>query len=642
MFSRIFNPYSNNLTVGYWNCAIRWSVHNGLYQDALLLFRQMKQSGVEPNNLTFPFVGKACAQSANLRNSQIFHTHVIKSPLASDIFVQTAMVDMYIKCGHLNMAHKLFEEMPRRDVTSWNVILMGCSQFGHSERVSALLHQMRLADHRPDCITIISLTHASSNFRNLNMMKSVHCLGVRAGLPADICVTNTWVAAYAKCDDLVSAESVFNEIPIEMRTVISWNALISGYGHFERSAEAISCFCRMRHDGSKPDLGTFIGLLSSCAREEALLYGKLIHSHLSKGGFDSDISLLNTLISMYSKCGDISSSRFLFNSMSNRTSVSWTAMIGGYARKGDLEEALSLFNEMEATNVKPDEVTVVALLTACSHSGALEVGRRINRYVMENGFGENIMVSNALIDMYVKCGSVHDAKMVFDSMSARTVVSWTTLISGCALNGKPEEAINLFSEMLNMGLKPNHLTYLAVLQACAHAGLLEKGWKFFDMMKKVHLLNPRIEHYACMADLLGRGGKVQEALEFIQTMPVQPDSGVWGSLLGACGIHNNVKVGEYAVDQLSKLEPFNAVPYVAMANLYAAERKWASMARIRATMKDKGVKKSPGRSVIRIADRVHLFTVEDRFHLTGLPICEVLDGLTMQLKPQGVDQFWIQ
>ncbi|XP_068655443.1 pentatricopeptide repeat-containing protein At4g19191, mitochondrial-like [Aristolochia californica] len=328
--------------------------------------------------------------------------------------------------------------------------------------------------------------------------------------------------------------------------------------------------------------------------------------------------------------------------MCHRTSVSWTAMIGGFAQKGDLDEALSLFNEMETTNEKPDEVTVVALLSACSHAGDLEVGRWINRYVMEKGFGKNMMILNALIDMYAKCGSVHDAQIVFDSMRARTVVSWTTLIAGYALNGKSEEALNLFLKMLNLGLEPNHLTYLAVLQACVHAGLLEKGWEFFDLMKKVHLLKPRIEHYACMADLLGRGGKVIEALEFVLNIPMKPDAGIWGSLLSACGIHKNVEVGEYAVDQLSKLDPFNAVPYVAMANLYAAERKWASMARIRSTMKDKGVKKLPGQSVVRVDGKVHVFTVEDRFHLEGLPIFELLDGLTMQLKNQGVDQVWIQ
>ncbi|XP_068654000.1 pentatricopeptide repeat-containing protein At4g19191, mitochondrial-like [Aristolochia californica] len=268
--SKIFNSFSYFLTAGRWNSAIRLSVQCGFYQDALLLFLQMTQSGVKPNNLTFPFVAKACAQSANIRNSQIIHAHLIKLPFSSDIFVQTAMVDMYIKCNHLNLAHKLFDEMPQRDVTSWNVILMGCSQFGHSEKVSAVLHQMRLEDHSPDCITIISLTHASTNSRNLNMIKSVHCLGVRTGLDADVCVTNTWVASYAKCDDLVSAENVFSGIPSETRTVISWNALISGYGHFERPTEAISCFCQMRRDTAKPDLGTFLCLLPSCANEKAL------------------------------------------------------------------------------------------------------------------------------------------------------------------------------------------------------------------------------------------------------------------------------------------------------------------------------------------------------------------------------------
>ncbi|XP_077224098.1 tetratricopeptide repeat (TPR)-like superfamily protein [Tasmannia lanceolata] len=633
--NRIFNCISNPSTVGCFNSSIRSAVQQSFSQKALILFRQMKQSGIEPNNLTFPFIAKACARLSNLQNCQIIHTHIVKSPFSSDIFVQTSMVDMYIKSGRLDYSHQLFERMSQRDVASWNVIIMGFVQLGLLHNVSILLHQMRLSESKLDSITIISLTQLSANVKNLAILKSVHCLGIRIGSQSDVSVANTWIAAYAKCNDLVSSESVFNGILVELRTVVSWNSIIAGYAYLERFGDSIRYFRSMCRDQIRPDLSTIISLLSSCSHSEAIFQGMQIHSFGIRQGLDSDVSMINTLISMYSKCGAVVSSRYLFDNMSERTCVSWTAMIGGYAQKGDVDEALNLFSAMEMAGEKPDKVTLVALLSACSQTGALELGRWMNKYAIENGFRDNVMVCNALIDMYAKCGSIYEARDVFDAMTERTIVSWTTMIMGYAMNGNFKEALYLFSKMVELGLTPNHVTFLAVLQACTHSGLLEKGWEYFDLMNRVYQIRPRLEHFSCLIDLLGRKGQLKKALELVQNMPVEPDAGVWSALLSACKIHNEIEVGEYVADRLFELEPRTAVSYVVMANIYAAAGRWEGVAKVRTKMKSKGVRKLPGHSLVRVNGKVHKFTVEDRCHSEGLFIYQVLDGLALQLKEAG-------
>ncbi|XP_021801507.1 pentatricopeptide repeat-containing protein At4g19191, mitochondrial-like [Prunus avium] len=621
-------------TIVGWNSAIRESVNQSRPHKALLLFFQMKQNGLEPNNFTFPFLAKACAKLSNLKFSQIIHTNVLKSPFRSDVFVQTAMLDMYVKCDRLADAYILFERIPMRDVACWNVMLMGFAQLGFLDKVLRLFHEMRFARILPDTITVMGLTQASLETKNLALVKAIHAFGIQIGIDGDVSMANTWISAYSKCDDLSSAMAVFNGIEIGARTVVSWNSMIAGYSNLGKFLDALNFYKWMLCDGYRPDISTIVSLLSSCIQPDKLLQGVLTHCHGIQMGCDSDIFVVNALISMYSRCGDILSSRFLFDGMSNRTCVSWTAMISGYADKGDLNEALRLFHAMEAAGEKPDLVTVLSLASGCGQTGALELGKWIHNYAFSNGLRDSIVVCNALIDMYAKCGNINSARELFYALPVRTVVSWTTMIAGFALNGNYEEALDLFCLMVDLDLKPNHLTFLAILQACTHAGLLEKGMEFFDMMKKVYKINPGVDHYSCMADLLGRKGRLEEATELVKSMPMKPDARIWGALLSACKIHRNVEIGEYACRRLFELEPQGAVPFVEMANIYASERRWDEVAALRTAMKFKKVKKIPGQSLLHVNGKPHVFTVEDRGHPEGLLIYAMLDSLALQLKEE--------
>lgn len=621
-------------TVAPWNTAIRESVNQSHPQKALLLFRQMKQNGLEPNNFTFPFLAKACAKLSNLKLSQIIHTHVIKSLFQSDIFVQTAMLDMYVKCDQLGDAYILFERTPMKDTASWNVMLMGFMRSGFLDKVLCLVHDMRFAGVHPDTITVMGWTQASLATKNLELVKAIHAFGIQIGIEGDVSMANTWISAYSKCNDLGSAKAVFDGIDMGVRTVVSWNSMIAGYSNSDKFLDVLNVYKWMLSDGYRPDTSTILSVLSSCNQPNKLFQGVLIHCQGIQLGCDSDIFVINDLISMYSKCGDILSAKFLFDGMRDRTCVSWTAIISGYAENGNLNEALELFHAMEAAGEKPDLVTVLSLVSGCGQTGALELGKWVHNYAFSNGLGDNIVVSNALLDMYAKCGNINNARELFYTLPVTTVVSWTSMIAGCALNGEYKEALDLFYMMLELGMKPNHLTFLAILQACTHAGLLEKGMECFNMMTKVYNINPGIDHYSCMVDLLGRRGKLEEAVELVNNMPMKPDAGIWGALLGACRIHRNIEIGEYACSRLLELEPQVAVPYVEMANIYASERRWDEVAALRTVMKFNKVKKFPGQSLVHVNGKPHVFTVEDWGHPEALRIYAMIGSLDLLSKEE--------
>ncbi|OMO82019.1 hypothetical protein CCACVL1_12113 [Corchorus capsularis] len=539
---------------------------------------------------------------------------------------------MYIKCDQVNSAYKAFERMPQRDVAAWNAMLIGFSQLGFLDKAFCLFGQMRSDGIHPDSVTVVGLSQCLSGVKSVEFVEGVHSFGIRIGVAADVTVANTWISVYAKCGDLASAEKVFDEIAVVVRTVISWNSMIAGYANFEHFDAAFNLYRQMLVEGIRADASSIVSLISCCVHPEELFQGKQIHSHGIQLGCDLNISVVNTLISMYSKCGDVDSARCLFNSMSDRTCISWTVMISGYAEKGDMDEAMALFHSMEKAGETPDLVTVLSLASGCGQTGSLELGKWIESYAKSKGLTDNVMICNALIDMYSKCGSICEARQVFRAMPERTIVSWTTMISGCAVNGKFAEALDLFHQMSGLGFKPNHITFLAVLQACTHAGFLDKGWEFFDMMTTIYDINPGLDHYSCMADLLGRKGKLKEALELVLNMPMKPDAAIWSALLSACKVHKNVEIGEYVANQLFEMEPDVAAPYVEMANLYASAGRWDGFAKIRSLMKRNNVSKYPGESLIQINKKTHRFTVEDGSHPEGVLIFPLLNNLTLQLK----------
>ncbi|CAN8325234.1 unnamed protein product [Cochlearia groenlandica] len=628
LIRRRLNRLPGLSSVNTWNFQIREAINRNDPTESLLLFREMKRRGFEPNNFTFPFVAKACARLADTCCCEMVHAHVLKTPFWSDVFVGTATVDMFVKCKSLDNAFKVFGKMPERDATTWNAMMSGFSQLGHTDKAFALFREMRLDEILSDSVTVMTLIQAASFEKSLKLLMGVHGFGIRLGVDAQVTVANTLISTYAKCNDFDSAKSLFEGIERSYMTVVSWNSMLKAYAVFREPFDAFRLYRLMLCEEFKPDLSTFINMAVSCQTHETLIRARLIHSQAIRFGTDQDIEVINTFISMYLKSGDIYSARLLFDAMRYRTCVSWTVMISGYAERGDMDEALALFHTMTKDGVKPDLVTILSLISGCGKFGSLEIGKWVDAIANTYGYKrDNIMVCNALVDMYSKCGSILKAREIFDNMSQKTVVTWTTMIAGYALNSIFLESLELFHKMIDLDYKPNHITFLAVLQACAHSGSLEKGWEYFLVMKEVYNISPGLDHYSCMVDLLGKKGKLKEALELIRNMLAKPDAGIWGALLGACKIHRNVELAEQAAKCLFTLEPETAAPYVEMANIYADAGMWDGFARIRSMMKRRNIKKYPGESVIWVDGKNHSFTVGERDHAEHGRIYLLLDGL---------------
>jgi pentatricopeptide repeat protein len=339
-----------------------------------------------------------------------------------------------------------------------------------------------------------------------------------------------------------------------------------------------------------------------------------MHGEFSREMPARDLISWNTMMAGYFQHGRLMDAHCLFHGMPEKDVVSWTGMIAGYTQNGHSEEALKLFLKMKQQGINPNRSTFASVLSACASIAALEQGKQIHDHILKTEYSSDVVVGNALVTMYSKCGRINVAYQVFGQMTEQDVVSWTAIITGFAQHGSGKKALELFDRMQQVGIKPNHVTFVGVLTACSHSCLLDEGWQHFYSMTRDYGITPGVDHYACMVDLLGRMGLMTEAEDFIKNMPLQPDPVVWKALLGACAVHRNLEVGERVAKELFKLEPQNSAAYVLLSNIYATTGRWDDVTKVRFMMKNIGVQKEAGCSWIEIKNKVHAFIVGDRSH----------------------------
>ncbi|KAJ7540617.1 hypothetical protein O6H91_10G023300 [Diphasiastrum complanatum] len=541
---------------------------------------------------------KGCSRRKALAEGKQVHALIVQSVLDSNILLANTLVHMYSKCGSVLDAHKVFSNMPQHNVYSWTAIISAYADSGQAEEAIKLFQQMQETGLAPDKVVFVVVLKACARLAALEQGKQLHSDIIRRGFQSDVIVGSTLVDMYSKCGCTEDARELFNNM--SERDVVSWTAMIAGYAQNGLSKEAFALYEQMKQEGVQPNNVT-----------------------------------LSTLVDMYAKCGCTEDARELFNNMSERDVVSWSAMIAGYAQNGLGKDSLALYEQMKQEGVQPDNVTFVLLLQACASLAALEQGKQLHSDIIKRGFQSDVIVGSTLVDMYSKCGCTEDARELFNNMSERNVVSWTAMIAGYAQNGLGKEALALFDQMQREGTKPNEVTYICVLSACAQSRLVDEGRHVFDSMYKNHGVTPTMEHYACMVDLLGRAGCLADAELFIDKMPIQPGSVVWMSLLGAARNHGNVEIGRRAFDRVMKLEPKNAAPYVLLSNIYAAAGRKDELAKIRNEMKDAGVKKMPGCSWIEVDNQVHAFVVGEATHPQSKEILAELDRLVGLMKEAG-------
>eukprot|EP00253_Pinus_taeda_P001269 PITA_01269 len=525
-----------------WSSVIGGYVTQGQYEEALALFYKMREDrGIKADNFVFPPVLKACGGLSALQEGKEVHDYIAASGLERDVFVENSLVEMYATCKSIENAEQVFDKMPERNLVSWNVMISGFAQNGCREKAMRVFREMQVGGMKPNAVTITSVLPACS----LQQGKEIHGYILKHDFSSDILVENALLDMYSKCGRIESACQVFNKM--SQRDMVSWNSMISCYAQSGRCNEALELFHQMQSAGIKGNIISWTTIIVGYAKhgqgEEAL---QLFHE-MQSAGIEPDI-------------------------------VSWNVVATAFSQNAYGNEAvLRVFRQMQLRGMKPNNVTIASVLPACTNLAALQQGKEIHAYVLRSQIEWDVFVGSAIVDMYAKCGCVRDAWQVFTKMSQRNVVSWNTMIAGCAMHGHGRDAVSLFEQMQEADIKPNSITFTSVLSACSHVGLVDEGWKFFNRMQREYLITPCEEHYACMVDLLGRSGDLVEAHDFISKMPLKPNACVWGALLGACGLHCNIELAEYVAERLFTLEPENVGNYVLLSNAYATAGRWGDV-----------------------------------------------------------------
>ncbi|GMN52539.1 hypothetical protein TIFTF001_021680 [Ficus carica] len=500
--------------------------------------------------------------------------------------------------------------------------------------------------------------------QSMSELKQIHALLLAFGLSQEDSFASKILSFSALSDSgNVNYSSRFLS-QLSSPTTFYWNLVIRGYSRSRNPNRSISVFVRMLRDGVTPDYLTypFLAKAAACLTKREL--GVTIHARISKHGYDSDRFIQNSLIHMYASCGDIAYARKLFDGMTQRNSVSWNSMVDGYAKCGDVNsarelfelmpekdvvswsslidgyvkagefmEALAIFERMQTTGAKANDVTMVSVLNACAHLGALEQGSQMHQYILENKLPLTLVLKTSLVDMYAKCGAIEEALGVFRSGSMRKtdVLLWNAMIGGLATHGWVKESLNMFEELQRIQIVPDEITYLCLLCACAHGGLVKEAWYFFECLNK-HNMTPKSEHYACMVDVLARAGQVEEAFRFICQMPIEPTASMLGALLSGCMNHGKLKLAELLGRKLLEIEPEHDGRYVGLSNVYAVFKRWNEARNLREAMERRGVKKSPGFSFVGVSGLLHRFIAHDRTHPQSEQIYAILIFLTNQIK----------
>lgn len=436
--------------------------------------------------------------------------------------------------------------------------------------------------------------------------------------------------AAAAPESLSYARYVFSRIPSP--DTFAFNTIIRAHSHFFPS-HALSYFFSMHSNGVPFDNFTFPFVLKACSRLQMDLH---LHSLIVKYGLDSDIFVQNALMSVYGCSGFVQIAVKVFEEMTERDSVSWSTIIASFVNNGYASEALALFKKMQLEDkVLPDEVTMLTVISAISHLGALELGRWVRVFINRLGFEISVALGTALIDMFSRCGSIDESVVVFEEMAVRNVLTWTALINGLAVHGRSTEALAMFHSMRNSGVQPDYITFSSVLVACSHGGLVKEGWDIFESISKDYKMDPLLEHYGCMVDLLGRAGLLNEAYEFVERMPMKPNSIIWRTLLGACVNHNNLDLAEKVKTKISEVSSSHDGDFVLLSNVYGAAGRWVEKASVRSKMRDKRIGKEPGCSSINVDQAIHEFVSGDNSHPQSEEITKFLSSIIGDLRNSG-------
>uniref|UniRef100_A0A7N0T1V7 Pentatricopeptide repeat-containing protein n=1 Tax=Kalanchoe fedtschenkoi TaxID=63787 RepID=A0A7N0T1V7_KALFE len=559
-----------------------------------------------------------------------FHAALTASGLSNNVFASNNLINAYTACGLSHTADAVFRRLVGKNVVSWTILISGSVKAGSFLKSVELFREMVATGVRPNAVAVSSVLPAFGNLGFGLAGRSVHGYWVRLGWGSNVFVETALVDMYGKFGLMDVARNVFDEM--RERNAVTWNAIISAYSDNGCGAEAIRLFISMRRVGCFVDCYTITGLVSACWSVSDARFGDGVHSFVIRAGFESDLLVKTSLLQFYVNVLSIDDAYVVFNEISDKDVVVWTLMLNGFAAGGYYKKAREHFTEMLCVeDLILDPVVYMAILSSCRDSGALMQGRRIHGMIIKDGFEGHVYLGSSLIDLYSNSGQLEDSRRMFEGVERKDAVCWNAMIHGLGMNGLGSEAIDLFYQMNDSNVSPDDSTVVHILSACSHSGMVSEGLEIFKSMTSDKNFVPKSEHYACVVDLLGRAGKLREALSFINSLEVKPGSEVYGALFSACRTHDDFELGVETVKQLfDREQPADLGFYSLLLNFLSQVGNWADMDMIRSMLKSKAVVKDPGFSSIELNQEVYTFMAGDSECPPFSDIDDVLKPLAMQ------------
>ncbi|KAL4185955.1 hypothetical protein AMTRI_Chr10g233440 [Amborella trichopoda] len=623
----------------------------GMFEEALNLYCDALEMSLQPDEFVYPSVLKACSGLDELRIGTQIHSSIMKSGINEySMFVNSALVDMYSKCGRIELAERVFNTMHERDGTSWNSMISGLAQHGREGEALNLVREMELYGPKPDCISWNLLITVFGQTNQIDEAIGLFREAQKSGFDRNVILWNSVISVCAKAGRYSEVFGFMGEMigSDVWPNTVTWNSIISGFVQNEMYPQAEKAFSKMLRTGFEPNSVTITCMLQAFADANELGFARQLHGHIIKMEPVQDTQVWNSLLDVYAKCGQIEEAVLLFKKISSgsRNPVPWNSMLSGYFLHGCFDAAIEMFEEMKVSGVEPTVITWNTLISGCVRNGflgksielllkmqvarirpdasslssilpaianmaSLRLAKQIHGYAIRSNCFSLKVVSNSLLDTYTKCGSLKDGIHVFNGIYEPDLVSFTAMIAGYAAHGDCKEALDLFSLMKELDIRPTSMTFTAILCACVHVGDLKSSEEIFNSMLPEYGICPAIQHYSCMVDLLGRAGKLERAWKFIKEMPIEPDGEMWGSLLTACFVHQNLMLAKRVADRLLALDPNHTGCLLLLSNIHAANGEWENVVRVRKNLRSSGIRKEPGCCWIEVEDKVHVFASRD-------------------------------
>ncbi|CAN7139644.1 unnamed protein product [Brassica rapa subsp. narinosa] len=606
----LFSSCKNGADTISWTMMISSLVEARKWKEALEFYSEMVEAGVPPNEFTFVKLLGA-SSFLGLEFGKVIHSSVIVHGVLLNVVLKTSLVEFYSRFAEMDDSVRVLNSIGEQDVFLWTSVVSGFARNLRAKEAVGTFLQMRGLGLQPDNFTYTAMLSLCSSVQSFDLGKQIHSLTIKVGLEDNTDVGNALLDMYMKCSaSEVEALRVFRAMISP--NVVSWTTLLLGLVDHGFEQDCFGVLMEMVRLGIEPNVVTLSGVLRACTKLKSVRRVLEIHGYLQRRHVDGEIIVGNSLVDAYASSDKVADAWNVAKSMGKRDTITYTSLVTRFNELAKHEMALSVINHMHGDGIRPDQFSLPGFISASANLGALETGKHLHCYSVKSGYSSSsVSVSNSLIDMYAKCGSLEDAKKVFEEIATPDAVSWNGLVSGLASNGCISSALSAFEEMRMKGTEPDSVTFLILLSACSSGRLTEMGLEYFRSMEETHNIKPQIEHYVHLVDILGRAGRLEEATGVLETMPLRPNALIFKTLLRACRYHGNLSLGEDMANKGLALAPSDPAFYILLADLYEESGKQELAQKTRSLMSQKGLSKKLGKSSVEVQGKVHRFFSED-------------------------------